>query len=143
MATPGREDAKFTINVEGVTYTLDLDINAMCLLEEAESTEEKRVTFQDVCARVDKGDFRSIRLIVWAALQRYHQGADVPLAGRVATAVLREHTIVSLMRTVIAGATPAPEDAKALGLEQRNPPKAQARKAGTGPRSTGPRAATG
>lgn len=152
MPTPGQADA-FKVEFEGVTYALELDINGMCELEETVSKDPTfqgkeegpvttRVTFQDVCARIDLGDMRALRLVVWASLLRHHPEADVKLAGQVATEVLRTKQVTALMKAAIAGATPTAEDAKALGLTPR-PRRAQAnRKVGTGPRSIAPRAGT-
>lgn len=144
MATPGHDKAQI-VESQGVTYSLQLDINGMCELEEAVSKAEgKTVTTQEILARIDVGDMRALRLLVWATLLKHHPESDLKLAGQIATDVLQSGQAYALINQAIAGAAPAPEDAKALGLQTQNPRKAQtSRKVGTGPRSTGPRAATG
>jgi hypothetical protein len=139
MSAPGQDKA-FVVESQGVPYSLDLDINGMCALEEVASTDEgQRVTFQEVCSRID---MRTVRLVVWAAMLKHHPDADLKLAGQVATDLTRSGQVEALMRQVMADATPAPEDATALGMQSTNPRKAQTRrKAGTGPRSTAPRGA--
>jgi len=143
MATPGQEKA-FVVESQGVSYSLQLDINGMCELEDKVSKDEgARVTFQQVVARIDDGDMRALRLIVWSTLLHHHPEADLTLAGQIATDVLQSGQVYALIDKAVAGATPAPADTQALGLATRNPRKAQTnRKDGTGPRSTAPRAGT-
>lgn len=145
MATPGQASV-FTVESEGKTYTLRLDINALCLLEDSASANEgSRITTQAFFERIE-GDMRALRLVVWAALQRHHKDATLDVAGDVATAVIQSGNIAEFIAAAIACMTPDAVDVKALALEQaaaKNPLTARSRKGGTGPRSTGPRAATG
>lgn len=143
MPNPAKTKA-FVVESQGQQYSLQLDINGMCELEDVASKDEgARVTFQEILARIDAGDMRALRLMVWATLRTAHPDADLKLAGQIATDVLQSGQVYSLLSQAIADATPDQADAKVLGLQRQNPRKAQAsRKAGTGPRSTAPRAGT-
>lgn len=144
MGAPGQDKAFVVTIAGGAEYSLQMDINGMCALEERVSADEGgRVTFQQIMSRIDDGDMRALRLVVWASLLKHHPEVDIDVAGLVATEVLQSTAVLALMNTLVAGASPAPEDAKALGLETANPQKARTRRqAGTGPRSTARRAGT-
>lgn len=67
-----------TTEVEGVTYTLRMDINAMCEFEEATGVEAL-VAFAD--AEGGKATIPMLRHMVHASLKRYHSDAGIEVAG--------------------------------------------------------------
>lgn len=67
-----RERGERSIEINGKTYTLVLDIDAMCALEDLFSTPEKEMSFGDVMARAERGSIRHLRGIWWATLRRHH-----------------------------------------------------------------------
>lgn len=67
-----RQRGEVALEMDGKTYTLVFDMNALCCLEDLFSTPEREVVFQDVLKMASKGSARHIRGIVWASLQRHH-----------------------------------------------------------------------
>lgn len=62
---------EIAIVIDGKTYTLVVDTNAMVKLEEMFS-QTKEMLFYQVLERVNAGSVTHIRAFVWAALQRHH-----------------------------------------------------------------------
>lgn len=136
MANPAQDS--ITVQVGGVAYTLRLDINAICDLEDQLSQSEGgRFTFAQLLARVDAGDMRSTRLVFLAALKSHHPDATIETAGLVVTELFRSGMAGATMAEFTKTTAPTPEDAKALGLKPARPLKARTRSGGTGTRSTG------
>jgi hypothetical protein len=67
------------LEVGSKTYTLALDLNAMCELEELLSTPDKPVTFQDIARGLMATRMQYIRAFFWACLRRHHK--EVTLKG--------------------------------------------------------------
>ena len=65
MANPVKGEVAFEVGSE--TYTLVLDFNAICELEDATDAPSAE-TF----ARVERGFVSELARILWAALQRHH-----------------------------------------------------------------------
>lgn len=91
---------------EDETYTLLLDFNALCLLEDP----LPGITNGDV----DLKSFKTIRLVFWAALQAHHPGLTEDEAGNVLWAIGVEKGADFLQQgfeaafgTVEGGASPA------------------------------------
>lgn len=140
-------NADVTVEVQGMVYTLRLDINAMCAIEEAESTPDRRVRFQEIAARLnvakgqeDRIEFRSLRLLIWGLLQCHHPAMTLRQAGDLLNN-LDETQAARVMREIAGDTSPDPEDVAALGGGRPNPPPPARAKAtrpgGTGTRSTG------
>jgi len=139
-----REKGEVSVEIAGTSYTLCLDLNAMCALEEMFSKPGADVTFQDVLAQVNLGKQRYIRAVFWAAFQKFHP--EVTLKGvsdlvQASGGVLGfTGELMSKMGVAVASTSPDPADVKAVS--NGRPPRAQAqrRAGGTGRRSTAARA---
>ena len=70
MANPERGEVALT--VKDRTYTLVLDLNALCELEDLLSKPDQTVTFGQVFLLASQYSGRHCRAIAWAALRRYH-----------------------------------------------------------------------
>jgi hypothetical protein len=70
MANPERGEVALTVGDR--TYTLVLDLNALCELEEELSTPDKVVTFGQVFLEAANYSGRACRAIAWASLRRHH-----------------------------------------------------------------------
>jgi len=77
VANPQRGEV--ALEVGGRTFTLALDLNAMCELEDLLSTPDKPVSFQDVARGLMATRMIYIRAFFWACLRRHHK--DVTLQG--------------------------------------------------------------
>jgi hypothetical protein len=66
-----------TLTVDGETYTLSMDINAICDMEEAVNRP-----IHEIQALASAGSLRYVRLLVWAALQAHHPTLTLEDAGR-------------------------------------------------------------
>lgn len=76
MANRFKGEASATL--DGVTYTLRLDFNAMCAFEEATGRDAMEALAGFEAGKAKAGDLRAL---VWAMLQRHHPDADLTLAG--------------------------------------------------------------
>jgi|SRR6478735_4549944 len=140
-----RELGEVDITINGATYTLVLNTNAMVLLEDRFSTKDHEVTFDQVLARVSAGSVRHIRAFVWAALQAHHRELTIEQVGDLIQAAGGLQGFTNQLITMVAGTRPEPEDLATVGVRPGNPRKAQARNGrahGTGARSSATRAAS-
>lgn len=135
------------VEIDGTSYTMRLDMNAMVALEEHFSTPDKEISFAEILDKVQRGNMRYSRAFIWAALQAHHPTLTME---DVSDIVQRSGGVFMFSQRIIAqlakSTAPDPADIKALGLEGKgkttNPQKAQARRAGTGALSTSKRAAS-
>jgi hypothetical protein len=114
--------------VDGRTFTLVLDIDAMCALEEHFSSATHDATWDEIAAKVNKGSVRVVRALIWAMLQRHHPDMSVVEAGHLMNDAGGILGLAKVLKVAMESATPDPEDIKALGAGKTNPPKAQAGK---------------
>lgn len=98
-----------SIEVEGVTYTLRCDFNALCHFEEA-TGKDPIETFE--AFETGKVSTKVMRHMMHAFLQEHHEDADLKLAG----SLLSEDATV-LMR-VVENATPDAKGAKEPGKKR-------------------------
>ena len=132
-----REKGEVSLVIGGASYTLCLDINAMCRLEEMFSTPERDVTFQEILAKVNRNKMTHIRALLWVAFLKYHptftfeQLSDAMTeAGGLMPFVDRALDALGL------SATPDPKDIQASGVNGKNPHKAQRQPRGVGGTTT-------
>lgn len=114
-------NGEVTREIGGKSYTFKLGVNQMIALEEMCSTPEKRVTFQEVATRAEKGDIVAARALLLVSLKKYQPDMTEEDAGDLMDVVGREMGL--LMAGVTEGAKPDPADIKALGVRQRRPRK--------------------
>lgn len=95
-----------TAQVDGKTFTLRLDFNAMCAFEEATGRDA-----MEVLEGLERGKYRAtdLRALVWSMLHRHHPEATVADAGDILSSDLQ-----ALMR-VIEAARPQVEPGVAVG----------------------------
>lgn len=79
MANPER--GELALKVGDQTYTLVLDLNAICEIEEAMSTNGQLVTIAQVFIAAAHLSTRHVRVLLWGALQRHHKGTSLEFAG--------------------------------------------------------------
>lgn len=113
--------------VDGRTYTLVLDIDAMCALEEHFSTPDHEATWDEIESKVRKGaSVRLLRALIWAMLQRHHSEIDLISAGHLVNEAGGLPGLIGTLQKAMAAAAPDPSDLKELGVGKGNPPIAQA-----------------
>lgn len=138
-----RERGEVSVDIDGTSYTLCLDLNAMCTLEEYFSTPDREVTFQDVLKKVNGGNLRYMRAIFWAAFLKYQPdlkledvAALVQASGGIGGF---SQKMLGQLGVAVQATAPAPADLRALQKGSAPSPRAaQARKPvdGTGMAST-------
>lgn len=142
-----RERGEVSVDIDGTSYTLCLDLNAMCRLEEMFSTPDHEVTFQDIVKKVNDGKLRYMRAIFWSAFLKYHPdlrleevAALIQGAGGIGGF---SDKMLGQLGLAVEATQPHPADTKALSKGTRSPRTAQARRpamGGNGTRSTARRA---
>jgi hypothetical protein len=123
-----RQKGEVNLVVDGRTFTLVLDIDAMCALEEHFSTPSHDATWDEIAAKVNKGSVRVVRALIWAMLQRHHPDLSVLDAGHLMNDAGGIVGLARVLKVAMESATPDPEDIKALGAGKANPQQAQAGK---------------
>lgn len=127
-----RERGEVSIDIDGTSYTLCLDINAMCRVEEMFSTAGREVTFQEVLERVQAGSFRHIRAVLWACFLKHQPTLTVEQLSELSVKSGGLTPFVDrLLSSLGLQVTPDPKDLKTLGVNGR-PRKAQTRTRGAG-----------
>lgn len=79
MANPERGEV--ALKVGDRTYVLVLDMDAICMAEEAMSRPGELVTIGQIFIAAAHKSQRHLRSLVWAALQRHHPQMDLKQAG--------------------------------------------------------------
>jgi hypothetical protein len=120
-----RQKGEVNLVVDGRTYTLVLDIDAMCALEEHFSTPSHDATWDEIAVKVNKGSVRVVRALIWAMLQRHHPELSVVDAGHLMNDAGGILGLAKVLKVAMESATPDPEDIKALGVGKANPQQAQ------------------
>jgi hypothetical protein len=121
MANPHKGD--MDVEIDGKTYTLRLDIDAICQLE-ALGQPLGFATFGAIGAAVDAGNVTLLRATMWAALRRHHAEVGMAEAGELIEALGVAET-GPLIAKVILLTFPAQEEGAAR-------PRRRTARAGTG-----------
>jgi len=119
-----RKTGEVVIEVEGQTYRLVLDMNALCELETVLSQPDQIVTFTEALQKAGLGSAFHIRAVMWAALREHHAEMSIKDVGVWITKV----GLVNLSKhigSMAATAVPDEQDAKDLGLKKQRPRRAQ------------------
>jgi hypothetical protein len=129
------EKGEVDIDLGGRSYTLVVNVNAMCEVETLLSTPLRRVTYQDVLNGVKYQSVVSMRALLWCALREHHKEVTLEQAGRLMDGDDGLNGFAKKLADLVFATTPAKSDIDALGIKPR-PPKAQRKKrVGTGTRS--------
>jgi hypothetical protein len=132
-----RKTGDTTYQVQGTTYTLKLDSDAMVAMEEAASTPDRRVFFHQIMSLAQAGSWTHQRILVWASLRLHHPEVTLKQAGDIMLESAADEMARSIKDLTIA-ATPDAADLDALGVTPpANPPEAQPKKRGRKPKQVG------
>lgn len=126
-----REKGEASVEINGVSYTLALNINAMCEVETMLSIGGKDVRFLDVFHRACAGHLVSLRAVFWGALRQHHGQVTLRAAGDLLNE-FGEAELTQQLASLTPHVTPHPEDVATISEGQANvrPLKAQERKSG-------------
>lgn len=121
-----------TVDVDGQSYRLVIDINAMRAVEDALSTPDVEVVFHDVVRRAAKGSMRATTALFWAAMRRHHPTMTMDDVGTWLGKVDGDQ-LATRTAALVGGASPDAADLKEMGVPPPRPRQARAAsKAGTG-----------
>lgn len=127
------------MTVDGVDYTLVLNMDVMATLEDHFSTPQKEVFWDEIWGRVLRGSVKTVRALIWAMLQQRHPTLTI---AEVSTLIDRAGGfpgLTQILQQAAGETTPDPADVKELGVSKR-PRAAQGTRArrgiGGGSRST-------
>lgn len=128
-----RERGEVELIVGERTYTLVLDIDAMCALEEYFSTPTHEATWDEIEQRVQRGaSVRMLRALIWAMLQRHHPDVTIVESGRIVSDMGGLPGLITVVSKAMRAATPDPEDVKALGGMKAAPPNPRSAQGASG-----------
>jgi len=138
-----RVKGEVSVDIAGASYTLCIDLNAMCALEEMFSKNGTDVTFQDVLQQVNLGKQRYIRAVFWAAFQKFHPSVTLQQVSDLVQAsggvINFTGQLVEALGIAVEATTPDPKDVKAVSSGRPRKAQAVGRAGGTGRRSTAAR----
>jgi hypothetical protein len=117
MANAQKGEVSFDVN--GRSYTMRLDLNAMAEMETKLSTDDHIVTAQQIIARAEKGQVSALRVVVWAGMRPYHPKLTLEAVGDLLEE-MGPGGIGQVLKRANAAAMP-----KAEGTTKVNPPKAR------------------
>ena len=141
MANPQRGEAHIDIN--GDTYTLALDLNALCELQEALNPRDPdSVELDGLMKQLGKMNPRYVRAFVWATLRRHHPEITLKGASDLVTEAGGIATFIEQMGTLLQSTQPDARDRGAVKATGTDRPL-DAPVDGTGTRSTFKRAKSG
>jgi hypothetical protein len=106
MANPERGQVALT--VEDRTYTLILDMNALCELEELLSTPSQAVTAAQAFVAAANLSYRHVRALVWAALRRHHPDLTLSAVGDLIEAAGGPEQLFETLKRVREASDPDP-----------------------------------
>jgi hypothetical protein len=118
MANHERGEVSFTY--EGTTYTLVLNVNGLCMLEELFSTPTRTVSFLEILKHCEAGSMRHLRGLLWASLQKYHPRLTLAEVGDLVGAIGVE-TLREILENATASVRP---DARDLSQDGAGNPRA-------------------
>lgn len=114
-----KERGEVSFQIEGQTYTLRLDLNALCEAEAVLSTPERMVTWQQALQMAERNSLSALRAILWASLQPHHPHLSLNDVGGLIQTMGGIPGIAKTLQEAIKNAMPA-----ATGKQAR-PPKAR------------------
>jgi hypothetical protein len=114
---------------DGKAYTLVLDIDALCLVEERLNMSALRI----MAIIMTQPQLRYIKLLLWAGLQAHHKGLTESQAGELIVEIGGVVGAADLINRGFAATFPTPEAAEGAGDP---PPPAETPEDGTGSGST-------
>jgi hypothetical protein len=76
-----RQLGEVPLDLDGRTYTLVMDINAIAVFEGVFSTPDRDAAFPDLLQKAANGSVRHLRAFFWAALRRHHGAMTIDEVG--------------------------------------------------------------
>jgi len=125
-----RERGEVSVEIEGKTYTMTLDLEALCHLEDHFSTPAREYAFPELLERAGKGSARHIRGIVWASLQRHHKGITLEETSDIIQASGGLAGFSEKLNALAGSTRPDAEDEKELGGGKKPRPRKAQHEAG-------------
>lgn len=129
-----REKGEIPVVIAGISYTLVMNHAAMIAAEDAVSTPDREVTWDEFVARVARGSAKAFRVFIWAMFQKYHRELSLDQVGELIDAAGGADGLKAVMEAGAKASTPAKADVQAMGARPR---KARPND-GTGENSTSP-----
>lgn len=130
-----QDKGEVSIEIEGKSYTLSMDLDAMAALEEMFSKPNELATFDAICALADRGSMTHLRALIWCVLHSHHPELDIKDVGKLVQKAGGVAKFTLKLAQLAEATAPDARDLKALGMSEKDTPqKAQARR-GTGARS--------
>ncbi len=123
-----REIGDIAFDVNGKTYTMRIDTNALAEMEGALSTDTRQVTWQQAIGMVERRQVLATRALLWASLRRHHRSITLEQAGDLMHEMGGTKGIEKQLEAAVKAAMPTSEDVR------ENPHKA--RRSGRGARSS-------
>lgn len=134
-----REKGEIGLEIAGQAYTLVLNTNALIELQDACTPKGRPVSsIEEIYAAVNQGSLRHVRAFFWAALRKYHPELTLEAVGELIDTAGGFAGLNEILDSVSGAATPDKQDVDEV--TGTNPPKARAKKRGTGDAFTSMRA---
>jgi len=141
MANPQRGEVDVEIN--GTTYTLAMDLNALSELQEAINPRDPdSIDLETIIRQLHKVNPRYVRAFIWAMLRRHHDEVTLRGASDLVTDAGGIEVFFDQITKLLNYAKPDARDRAALKASGNGRPP-EAGGAGTGTRSTSKRAKSG
>jgi hypothetical protein len=116
MTGHNRERGTVTIEADGQTYRLVMDLNALVMIEGHFSTPERAITMLDIARNVHMGNGTYTQMFLWAAFQEHHPGVTPVEAARLVWANGVDG-YVQVRDALIASITPDRADQEAVNAD--------------------------
>lgn len=126
-----KERGEIALDVKGRSYTLRLDMNALCELESALSTGGKEVTFHQALRMVERQHLGATRALLWAGLRAHHPDLTIVDVGNLMLEMGGIQDIEAQLKAAVEASMPTKSDEKAAGTARPQ----EARRPGRGARS--------
>ena len=104
-----KERGEVTFQVESESYTLRLDLNALCEVEAVMSTPERTVTWQQALQMAERNSLSAMRAILWAALRPHHPQMSITDVGLLIQRMGGIPGIARTLRDAVQASLPAPD----------------------------------
>jgi len=128
-----RQKGEVSFSVNGTSYTVALTMDGQQRSEEAASTPDKEVFWDDIVRKSTAGSAKYSRLFLWALFARHHQALTLDEVGRLLDEAGGLAAVAALMQAAAKASRPEPRDVAELGGVTR--PRTARVAPGTGGRS--------
>jgi hypothetical protein len=112
------QKGEVSLVLDGDTYTLTVNIDAICQMEEVLSTDTKIVTFQDVVQGMIRGSNRYTRAFFWGAFQTHHPDVTMKVLNLLIEKAGGMDPFIALAKGLVMSTEPDKADLKTLGVSE-------------------------